>query len=585
MNPFVALYNFILQAVSPLLVAIASRLKRHFYIYLALVFSLLVVIDERYFQIVANMQHNAFDLMMRYRLFPPKADDQIVIVDIDEASLAALAPEYGRWPWPRQVLGEFLDHLERQHPRAVVFDILFSDPDLYNPDSDAYFDSAIAATNNTFFPFLRLAPEYDPLSQIKPAMIPGVEPIPNKAEADATLAVVLPALPSILKTGRLGYHNIFPDADGVARAYWVYRDEYGWKIPSLPARLASELGYPVATGPRILMNWRGKPFAYRRVSFASVFNDMLSKDKQRPQNEFAGKIVLIGSTAASLFDVKATPMSELHPGVAILANAIDNLKHGDYLRYPEARVFLPLLAIALVWSTALAFYRNPSATYVDRMIGGAEFTLLAVSYASINFSNIFINLTGPVTVELAYFALARIYTGATAKALETSVYRRTVESTRVWGACLLLVRLAPSGASLNESKLSRLCERLEKTGGEAKSVEMIRGRQKGIWAMFDAMVAASWIFPAQDLAARERVHKDIERVIDELPRQALKLLGSTGAPPRWILQEGLIGGGASAGEDWENLFARAQSQWQTTHQQGAGEDTCDEFKRRQQLGS
>ena len=574
MNPFVAFYNFILQAVSPVLVAIAIRLKRSFYIYLALIFSLLVVIDENYFQIVANMHHNGFDLMMRYRLFPPKADGEIVIVDIDEASLAALAPEYGRWPWPRQVLGEFLEHLERQDPKAVVFDILFSDRDVYNPDSDAYFDAAVAGTGNTFFPFLRLDPEYDKLSQIKPAMIPGVEPIPNKADPKATLAVVLPALPAILNGGRLGYHNIFPDVDGVARAYWVYREAYGWKIPSLPARLAAELGYPEVTGPRILLNWRGKPFAYRRMSFAGVFNDMLSKNKQRPQNEFSGKIVLIGSTAASLFDVKATPMSELHPGVEILANAIDNLKNGDYLRYPEAPVLLPLLAIGLVWSTALTFYRNPSATYVDRMIGGAEFWLLAISYASINFSNIFINLTGPVTVELAYFALARIYTGATAKAMETSVYRRTLESHSQWGAFLLLVRFASSGAPPNESKLSRLCERLEKTGSEAKSVEMIRGRQKGVWAMFDGVVAASWIFPAQDAAARERARKDVEVVIGSLALQAIKSLGSSSAAPRWILHEGAIAGGESARAGWKKMFAQAQLAWHETEQRDGGEAQC-----------
>ena len=80
---------------------------------------------------------------------------------------------------------------------------------------------------------------------------------------------------------------------------------------------------------------------FRTVSFSDVFHDMLSKNKRRPQDEFTDKIVLIGSTAPSLFDVKPTPMSRLHPGVEILATAIDNLKHGDYLRYPEGRILIP----------------------------------------------------------------------------------------------------------------------------------------------------------------------------------------------------------------------------------------------------
>ena len=95
-------------------------------------------------------------------------------MDIDEGSLEAMAKEYGRWPWPRQVFAEFMENLEEQKPRAIVFDILFSDPDVNNPDSDDYFNEVVAATDNTFFPMLRLSSQNDELSQIKPAMIPGM---------------------------------------------------------------------------------------------------------------------------------------------------------------------------------------------------------------------------------------------------------------------------------------------------------------------------------------------------------------------------------------------------------------------------
>src|SRR3990172_6470764 len=142
------------------------------------------------------MRQAAFDTMVRYRIVAPKPDKDIVIVDINEASLAEMAKDYGRWPWPRQVMGEFLEQIEKQQPRAVVFDILFSDADVYNPDSDAYFDAAIAATNNTFFPMLRLDPESDALSEVKPAMIPGVERMSENALPDATVAVVLPHFPA-----------------------------------------------------------------------------------------------------------------------------------------------------------------------------------------------------------------------------------------------------------------------------------------------------------------------------------------------------------------------------------------------------
>ena len=156
MNPLATFSSRVYRFVSRLSAWVAVRWKSNFYIYLAVVFSLFIVVDAVVFHITANMRQTAFDTMVRYRIIVPKPDKDIVIVDINEASLASMAKEYGRWPWPRQVLGEFLDHLEEQHPKAVVFDILFSDPDIYNADSDAYFNDAVSRTTNTFFPMLRL---------------------------------------------------------------------------------------------------------------------------------------------------------------------------------------------------------------------------------------------------------------------------------------------------------------------------------------------------------------------------------------------------------------------------------------------
>src|SRR5690349_11205199 len=135
---------------------LARRLKHNFYLYLAGLFTLVVVLDVLFLHQVVDLRQKSYDFVIKNRLIKPKPASDIVIVDIDEASLSALAKEYGRWPWPRQVLGEFVQQLEEQKPKAIVFDILFSDPDVYNADSDAYFNDAIAETNNTFFPMLRL---------------------------------------------------------------------------------------------------------------------------------------------------------------------------------------------------------------------------------------------------------------------------------------------------------------------------------------------------------------------------------------------------------------------------------------------
>ncbi len=561
MNPFVIFYNLVLQILSPLFVFIVTRWKNKVYLFFAVVFSVFIISDALHFRITDKMQHAGFDLMLRYRIFTPEPDKEIVIVDIDEASLASMAKEYGRWPWPRQVLGEFLEFLELQNPKAVIFDILFSDPDVYNPDSDAYFDEVVAGTTNTFFPVLRLDEASDSLSRIKPAMIPGVKPIPGRAQQDATIAVVLPYFRSILEGGRLGLHNLYPDPDGIAREYLVFKDDYGWRIPSLPTRVIRELGYHEPNSSSVLLNWRGKPFSYLTVSFAAVFNDMLSKEKKRPANEFTDKIVLIGSTAPSLFDIKPTPMSRLHPGVEIMATAIDNLKRGDYLQNPEGRILYPSLTLLIVWIIAIGFYRDAGRNQIDRVAGTSEFLLLGVSYASINFSSVYINLTGPFTIGLAFFAVTRVYAAAASRALEKSVLRASEEQEGELRAFLLLIRVGQSAQGVDETKLKRIQWDLEKTGSEFKSVDKMTGAQKGLWGLFDNTLAVSWVALEKDQAMRQRVSKDIERVIASLKDSVPKYIGDGDKAATWVLYEDVIAGGAAARAGWDKLLAAAQMRW------------------------
>ena len=570
MNLHAKFFNFIYQCVSRLPLRMGTRWQNKFYVYLAVIFSLFTLIDATFLHVTANMRQVAFDMMMRYRIIVRKPDRDIVIVDINEASLGSMAKEYGRWPWPRQVLGEFLEHLEEQHPRAVIFDILFSDPDVYNPDSDTYFADAVSKTTNTFFPMLRLDEASDSLSQIKPAMIPGVAPLTEKAKADATIGIVLPHFQSILQGGRLGLHNIYPDPDGIVRQYLVYRDDYGWKVPSLPARVIRGLGYSEPVSQHVLLNWRGKPFSYQTVTFSSVFNDMISKDKKRSQDEFTNKIVLIGSTAPSLFDVKPTPMSRLHPGVEILATAIDNMKQGDYLRYPKGHILYLLLALLIIWATAWAFYRGVGRDKIDPLFSASQFILVGVSYASINFTNFYINLTGPVTAGIAYFTIARIYATATSRVLETSALRASMERDGEIAAFLLLISVGKPDIAVGEGTLKKIHRKLEKSGTEPKSVEMLKGRQKGIWTLFEHNLAVSWMIPAQDQAARDRVTKDIEDVTASLKAMLPKCLGPGENTATWVVREGLISGGKASRAGWRALFAEAQLRWHEATTQDGG---------------
>lgn len=531
-----------------------ERLSNSFYLYLAVLLSLFIVLDASVFHVGENMRQKAFDLVVRSRIVTPKPDPNIVIVDVNEKSLAALAPDYGRWPWPRQVFAEFVEAVEKQHPKAIVFDILFSDADLFNPDSDAYFNDTIAATDNTYFPLLRLDASQDALSQIKPAMIAGVSKLAN-AKPDATIAVVLPHFDAALKAGRLGTHNIYPDADGISREYRLYHDDYGWKLPSLPLVIATSLAQrervrregnePLLQDQNMLLNWRGGPFTYQNVSFSDAYQDMTAKSPKRPPDEFKDKIVIIGSTAPSLFDLKATPMAKVYPGVEILATAIDNLKHHDHLRVWRGALPYAALSLLLIWLTAVGFYRNVERERFDKLFGSSQIGLLVVSYVGLNVSNFYLDLTAPVTWAVIYFSVAKIYALANARAMQ-----RVMTKTHSFDGdanAVIMAILLETPYPLGGTALKVLCRAVEKSGHE---VTVLKGTQSGLWGLFSDVLLVSW------------VTADVEPV----PQQAAQVIASLSASIgqkfaitqiRHALHQAPLNTGHDNAKLWRTLFAEA----------------------------
>jgi adenylate cyclase len=312
-----------------------------------------------------------------------QADPDIVIVDIDEKSMALMADEAGSWPWPRSVHGELVAGIERQRPRAVVFDITFSDRDKFRPQSDEAFNQALAATSNTYFPMVRLPANGDhvgvPLKLFPP--LTGVSAT-TAAEPEARVAMEMP-LALDPSSWRLGAINFREDGDGVGRRYDLFIPAYGWRIPSLPARVAHDLGYAVPDRQQITLGWRGKALSYRRISYVDLFQDFNRQHPKRPQDELTGKIVLVGSSAPSLVDVRHTPMSGRHEAMDIVATAIDNLKNQGFFRTAPPYV-APALALALLATLLWAFFRYPRrAIAIGVMLAATTLLLLGLGYFAV----------------------------------------------------------------------------------------------------------------------------------------------------------------------------------------------------------
>ncbi len=537
---------------------LTRKLKNNFYIYLATLFTLLVLLDASMFHVGENMRDKAFDLMVKNRVIKPAADQDIVIVDINEASLAAFAKDYGRWPWPRQVLGEFVENIQAQNPKAIVFDIVFSDADIYKADSDAYFNEVIAASDNTFFPILRLDASQDALSQLKYAQIPGLIASAD-VNKNATVAAILPFFQGAHKPNRLGTHNVYPDNDGIVREYRMFHEASGWRLPSLPKVIADFSGSNTDNLPQnMLINWRGKPFTYTYASFSDVFTDLASKTKTRPQNEFTNKIVIIGSTAAGLFDIKPTAMDKQFPGVEILATAIDNAKHGDYLKVWRGKTPYVLMSLLLIWLTTLAFYIKVDRDKFNSIFTGSQIGLLVLSYIAINVSNTYLDLTGPILWAVALFAIAKIYALATDRALQRWL-AFGVKSDAAEHSVLMMPILIERQEALSDALLKKLKRELELSSKTPNSIEIMQGTQSGIWGLFGDMVVVSWLFAANQAEYAASAKQDAQTLAKQLPLIITKLGLPNSTVTRYALHEGILANqpDISMASQWRRLFAQA----------------------------
>ena len=304
------------------------------------------------------LDHRLGDLLLKRDAQSRPAPQDIVLIALDQNSLddPTMLEMAGRWPWPRAIHGELIDYLARQKPRAILFDIIFSEPDTFRPDSDQVFADALRRTP-ALLPLVITADGAGSRLADLPASL-GIAAGPD-AQPDATLPLIAPkALPP--DVWRTGIINFLEDDDGVGRRYWVYRPHLGWRIASMPARAAEAAGQPPPAGQEsIALHWFGGSFP--RLSYVDVY---LDSQREQPKAPLAltDKIVIIGATAAGLNDLRPTPLSGTTLGPEILATATANLIRGDYLRpVPVAWSMALLLVIVFFNTAALAAHRHPGA--------------------------------------------------------------------------------------------------------------------------------------------------------------------------------------------------------------------------------
>ena len=264
------------------------------------------------------------------RLQDGPADPSIVIIAIDDRSLSAI----GRWPWPRTVHAALIDRLSQAQPRAVAYDVLFTEPEA----GDSALAAAVARADDIHLPLLIDAPGQNGAPwQVS-------EPGPDLARSAAGL----------------GHVNMVVDGDGVIRRVPLYMQAGARNWPHLVLPLAATTGaappapHPdaangealIAAAPEAIA-YGGPPGRYRTLSFVDVLNGEV------PSDFLKDKLVLVGATAPGMGDRYATPAAphgELSPGVEIQAALLQTLLEGGGPRTvgPPWVLALSLLPLALL---------------------------------------------------------------------------------------------------------------------------------------------------------------------------------------------------------------------------------------------
>lgn len=222
------------------------------------------------------------------------------------------------------------------------------------------------------------------------------------------MAVVPPVFEALIRSERLGYHNIYADDDGVNRFYRLWEDKEGWRLWSLPARLAQDLKWPLPEQAKSLIQYTRHQDDFNSVPFAKVWKLSQTAAGQKPDPLFKDAVVIIGATATSLFDVKVTPIATTHPGVMVLANVIDNLKQQRFLRQVPAWV-----QVVVAWLGLLLMAWASTRIREDQMkwaVPAAPSLFLGLGYLGLNSGqNIYLDLAPSASHALLFFTAWTVY--------------------------------------------------------------------------------------------------------------------------------------------------------------------------------
>jgi adenylate cyclase len=320
--------------------------------------------------VLRPLEWKSWDIRLRLLSRPSRASRDIVLIMIDQESLDVYEKSQGMpWPWPRQMYAVFADYLKAGGAKALFLDLILSETSRYGVEDDDILSRAMTASGNVFVPFFISAEtknkDVEALRQLKRFSLPARD-YPKKA-VQPLESVSLPIEVLLRSAAGAGNVRFAQDEDSIFRRIPLLFSYESLLLPSLPLALAEFVmgrspadGVPLDGSGRMIIRYHGPAGTYETYSAAAIINSWAQMDEGKtPQidpKEFAGKIVLLGTNAPGLLDLRPTPFSPICSGTEIQAAALDNLLHKDFIRItPLAVLFLYLLVLALLTAVGISF--------------------------------------------------------------------------------------------------------------------------------------------------------------------------------------------------------------------------------------
>ncbi|MEZ5653612.1 MAG: adenylate/guanylate cyclase domain-containing protein [Burkholderiaceae bacterium] len=300
----------------------------------------------------------------RLRVAPPLANAPVVIVDIDEASLAKV----GRWPWSRRTMADLTRRLfEKGQPAVVGFDVVFAEPQLDDPDADRLLAESMGLGKVVLGYYFTSDRGGYTSGELPPA-----------AFDSATLGSGVPRLvwngyggnlPVFMQSASsAGFVNPMLDPDGITRSLPLLTEFGGQIFESFALRLLRarldntimavgtetidianadrRVSLPLSEALTALVPFTGpRDASGHNFPYVSAVNVL---DGSADWSKLKDKIVLIGTSAPGLADLRPTPISESLPGVEVHASLVAGALEGRLLSRVAEGNQIAAIAILLI---------------------------------------------------------------------------------------------------------------------------------------------------------------------------------------------------------------------------------------------